>query len=161
MSKVSSYLSLLENRIFSEGLHVLGRTPSAAQLDAYIDALRQGSAEAAAAGVGSDGGDGGDSSGAAAAAAAAETEALVRSLLEASPRCELDAVVAALRGGFVPPAPGGDVLRDGGAHAHTSLPTTQQRFVLTRRVPPAAAGCLPTGRNIHALDPYRMPTPGA
>lgn len=49
---------------------------------------------------------------------------------------ELDGVLCALDGGYVKPAPGGDLLRDG-----TSV--------------------LPTGRNIHALDPYRMPSAGA
>ena len=49
---------------------------------------------------------------------------------------ELDGVLSALDGGFVKPAPGGDLLRDGTA-------------------------VLPTGRNIHALDPYRMPSAGA
>mmetsp|Transcript_25586 Transcript_25586/g.62183 ORF Transcript_25586/g.62183 Transcript_25586/m.62183 type:complete len:495 (-) Transcript_25586:401-1885(-) len=46
---------------------------------------------------------------------------------------ELQGVVNALAGQYVPPAPGGDLLRDG-------------------------SGVLPTGRNIHALDPYRMPS---
>ncbi|CEL94421.1 unnamed protein product [Vitrella brassicaformis CCMP3155] len=49
---------------------------------------------------------------------------------------ELSAVVRALNGEYIRPAPGGDLLRDG-------------------------AGVLPTGRNIHALDPYRMPSPAA
>ena len=49
---------------------------------------------------------------------------------------EIDSVVNALNGGYILPAPGGDLLRDG-----TSV--------------------LPTGRNIHALDPYRMPSAGA
>ena len=44
---------------------------------------------------------------------------------------EIDSVINALNGGYVKPAPGGDLLRDG-----TSV--------------------LPTGRNIHALDPYRL-----
>lgn len=48
---------------------------------------------------------------------------------------ELDAVVSSLAGGYVPPAPGGD----------------------PARVPEA----LPTGRNLHALDPQRIPSPGA
>jgi magnesium chelatase subunit H len=46
---------------------------------------------------------------------------------------ELDNLMIAIGGGYVPPAPGGDLLRDGTA-------------------------VLPTGRNIHALDPYRMPS---
>eukprot|EP00986_Skeletonema_menzelii_P021271 scaffold33828_cov211-Skeletonema_menzelii.AAC.2 len=49
---------------------------------------------------------------------------------------EMDGVLTALNGGYVKPCPGGDLLRDG-----TSV--------------------LPTGRNIHALDPYRMPSEGA
>lgn len=49
---------------------------------------------------------------------------------------ELDSVINALDGGYVAPLPGGDLLRDGPA-------------------------VLPTGRNIHALDPYRMPSAGA
>ena len=44
---------------------------------------------------------------------------------------ELESLVCALDGGYVKPAPGGDLLRDGTA-------------------------VLPTGRNIHALDPYRL-----
>ena len=49
---------------------------------------------------------------------------------------ELTNLLRGLNGEFIPPAPGGDLLRDG-------------------------AGVLPTGRNIHALDPYRMPSPAA
>merc|ERR1712238_500819 len=47
-----------------------------------------------------------------------------------------DSIVNVLDGGYVPAAPGGDLLRDGSA-------------------------VLPTGRNVYALDPYRMPSPGA
>jgi len=46
---------------------------------------------------------------------------------------ELDSFLRALNGEYILPAPGGDLLRDG-------------------------AGVLPTGRNIHALDPYRVPS---
>ena len=49
---------------------------------------------------------------------------------------ELTGVIRALGGEYVPPATGGDLLRDG-------------------------PGVLPTGRNIHSLDPYRMPSPAA
>ncbi|NJL11047.1 MAG: protoporphyrin IX magnesium chelatase, partial [Calothrix sp. SM1_7_51] len=49
---------------------------------------------------------------------------------------ELTNLLRGLNGEYIPPAPGGDLLRDG-------------------------AGVLPTGRNIHALDPYRMPSPAA
>ncbi|PNH01730.1 Magnesium-chelatase subunit H [Tetrabaena socialis] len=59
----------------------------------------------------------------------------IRSLLLQNTQ-ELDGVLRALGGGYVLPEAGGDLLRDG-------------------------TGVLPTGRNIHALDPYRMPSPAA
>ena len=49
---------------------------------------------------------------------------------------ELTNLLRGLNGEYILPAPGGDLLRDG-------------------------TGVLPTGRNIHALDPYRMPSPAA
>lgn len=49
---------------------------------------------------------------------------------------ELTNLLRGLNGEYIPAAPGGDLLRDG-------------------------PGVLPTGRNIHALDPYRMPSPAA
>jgi magnesium chelatase subunit H len=49
---------------------------------------------------------------------------------------ELDFLLRGLAGGYIPAAPGGDLIRDGMA-------------------------VLPTGRNIHSLDPFRIPTDGA
>ena len=49
---------------------------------------------------------------------------------------ELDSIVNALDGGYIPALPGGHLLRD--------RPTV-----------------LPMGRNIHTLDPYQMPSAGA
>ena len=67
---------------------------------------------------------------------AALSEAVrIRDLLARSTE-ELSSLLAALGGEYVLPAAGGDLLRDG-------------------------AGALPTGRNIHALDPYRMPSAAA
>lgn len=51
-------------------------------------------------------------------------------------RCELDAIVHALAGGFIAPGPGGDLIRDG-------------------------ASVMPTGRNLHAIDPWRIPSEAA
>ncbi len=51
-------------------------------------------------------------------------------------RCELDAIARALSGGFIAPAPGGDLIRDG-------------------------ASVMPTGRNLHAIDPWRIPSEAA
>ena len=104
VQELVSYLDVVENRLFSEGLHVFGQVPTDAQVEAYLQAY------------------GGE------AAEAAEISHLLRRSDE-----ELDGVARALRGEYVLPAPGGDLLRDG-------------------------PGVLPTGRNIHALDPYRMPS---
>jgi len=49
---------------------------------------------------------------------------------------EISNIIKGLGGQYIPPGVGGDLLRDG-------------------------PGVLPTGRNIHALDPYRMPSPAA
>lgn len=46
--------------------------------------------------------------------------------------CELDGLIHALDAGYIPPAPGGDLLHN--------------------------AETLPTGRNIHGFDPFRLPT---
>ena len=48
-------------------------------------------------------------------------------------RAELEAIVRGLGGRYIPPAPGGDLIRDG-------------------------LSVLPTGRNIHAIDPWRIPS---
>lgn len=59
----------------------------------------------------------------------------IKSLLQRNTE-EMSNILRALNGEYIQPAPGGDLLRDG-------------------------AGVLPTGRNIYALDPYRMPGPSA
>ncbi|MBW4570716.1 MAG: magnesium chelatase subunit H [Tolypothrix carrinoi HA7290-LM1] len=64
-----------------------------------------------------------------------EEEEEIRDLLMQSTD-ELTNLLRGLNGEYIMPAPGGDLLRDG-------------------------SGVLPTGRNIHALDPYRMPSAGA
>jgi magnesium chelatase subunit H len=60
----------------------------------------------------------------------AETRARVDALLQQE--TEIAALLHALGGQFTPPVPGGDLIR--------------------------SADILPTGRNIHAFDPFRMPT---
>ncbi|MFN3704837.1 MAG: magnesium chelatase subunit H [Thermoflexales bacterium] len=69
------------------------------------------------------------------AAAVIEMAAHGRQILRAlsDQRGELDALVRGLSGRYIPPAPGGDVIRDG---LHV----------------------LPTGRNIHAVDSWRIPS---
>ncbi|MDZ8185613.1 MAG: magnesium chelatase subunit H [Nostoc sp. ChiSLP02] len=110
------YLQVLENRLFSSGLHTLGEQPNEEKLASYLEAYfgeatprREEERE--------------------------EEARLIKDLLMQSTD-ELTNLLRGLNGEYIPPAPGGDLLRDG-------------------------VGVLPTGRNIHALDPYRMPSPGA
>ncbi|QOV24670.1 magnesium chelatase subunit H [Anabaenopsis elenkinii] len=113
--KLYEYLQVLENRLFSSGLHILGEAPNeeelAGYLQAYLGEQPQGTTENT------------------------QQERLVTDLLMQSSD-ELKNLLRGLNGEYILPAPGGDLLRDG-------------------------AGVLPTGRNIHALDPYRMPSAAA
>jgi len=183
------YLQVLENRLFSSGLHVLGQSPSAEQLQSYLAAyfgdelkpelvedisnrygvrLDQTSSTFAPPAPGSTQT---DSEGMAQfntypSKPVTSPPELVAShflqkyywpekktdllqlkaakIQEALDICErltqtpdeLANLLRGLNGEYIPPAPGGDLLRDG-------------------------PGVLPTGRNIHALDPYRMPSPAA
>ncbi len=149
--RLSDYLQRLENRLFSSGLHVLGQAPGPEELEGYLKAyfgddlalelVDSISREQAASG---------EAERRAQAAALIDRlapgrldalrprveEALLISHLLARTTDELTNLLRGLNGEYIPPAPGGDLLRDG-------------------------PGVLPTGRNIHALDPYRMPSPGA
>ena len=114
--ELSTYLQVLENRLFSSGLHTLGEAPDAEGMESYLQAYF---GEASAPDVTEN-----------------QEEAQQISSLLMQTTDELTNLLRGLNGEYIPPAPGGDLLRDG-------------------------AGVLPTGRNIHALDPYRMPTPAA
>jgi magnesium chelatase subunit H len=148
--KLYEYLQVLESRLFSSGLHTLGEPPTPEGLISYLEAyfeLPKEIVEAVA--------KGGDKQ----AALSAHWEYLtktdpnvifrtnpnfpdlideaikIRDLLQQNSD-ELTNLLRGLNGEYIQAAPGGDLLRDG-------------------------AGVLPTGRNIHALDPYRMPSPAA
>jgi magnesium chelatase subunit H len=139
MSDLYDYLGILENRLFSSGLHHLGQIPNAEDLYGYLqayftDTLPEDALQAISHRqekvylefhpevCPSDAGP--------------FAEALrIRDLLDQTSE-ELTNLLRGLNGEYIPPSPGGDLLRDG-------------------------PGVLPTGRNIHALDPYRMPSPGA
>eukprot|EP00983_Pelagomonas_calceolata_P025472 800816-Pelagomonas_calceolata.AAC.3 len=69
---------------------------------------------------------------------------------------ELTGVLRALRGEYVLPEAGGDLLRDGVG----VLPTGGVHIVSMLLVK-ISISCSHEGRNIHALDPYRMPSPAA
>ncbi|NBD18626.1 MAG: magnesium chelatase subunit H [Cyanobacteria bacterium] len=123
------YLQVLENRLFSSGLHVFGQPPNPEQLASYLHAYFDGQLPEEVLD----------------AIAQGETpiaeDPLLEEALEIRDRLsqttdEITNLLRGLNGEYIPPAPGGDLLRDG-------------------------PGVLPTGRNIHALDPYRMPSPAA
>jgi magnesium chelatase subunit H len=145
------YLQVLETRLFSSGLHILGQPPTAEELHSYLSAyfgdelppdLLQNLSQLTS------------ESSLQALEAKIQTlkskippdtwpqlDAKLQAALDigtllAQTTDELTNLLRGLNGEYIPPAPGGDLLRDG-------------------------PGVLPTGRNIHALDPYRMPSPAA
>ena len=134
-------LRTAEARLFSSGLHTLGAAPDADEAAAYLgayfgDRLPEAAVDAIAAGGGAEAGASAASSAGTPADPALLAEAAdIAGLLARTPD-EIAGVLTALDGRYVPAAPGGDLLRDG-------------------------PGVLPTGRNIHALDPYRMPSAAA
>lgn len=99
------WLKLLESEdaLIPDGLHVVGRTLSDTARAEFLAVMSH---------------------------ADGATRARVDRLLQQE--TELDAICRALSARFIPPVPGGDLIR--------------------------SAEILPTGRNIHAFDPFRMPT---
>jgi magnesium chelatase subunit H len=140
--QVYEYLQVLEQRLFSSGLHVLGEKPSEEGLRSYLEAYFDGElSEDEVDGIISRKDDppnppyqGGQSRGES-LSPKFEEATKIRELLTQNTD-EMTNLLRGLNGEYIPPAPGGDLLRDG-------------------------SGVLPTGRNIHALDPYRMPSPAA
>jgi magnesium chelatase subunit H len=94
----------LERTLIPEGLHVLGQAPQGTHRSELIDAMLDADPDA--------------------------ERAAIEAALDASD--EIGAVIHALDGGYIKPAPGGDILAN-------------------RQV-------LPTGRNIHGFDPFAMPS---
>jgi magnesium chelatase subunit H len=130
------YLQVLENRLFSSGLHTFGEPPTPEELASYLQAYfgEELSEDVVSAVV--DGRIEPPRSQERQEGEEKIEEALqIRDLLMQTDE-ELTNLLRGLNGEYIPPAPGGDLLRDG-------------------------IGVLPTGRNIHALDPYRMPSPAA
>jgi magnesium chelatase subunit H len=157
LRRVDSYLDDLEQRLILDGLHVFGSAPSPERATALVEAALD---------VPRDGQPGLSQllaqSGAGPAELPAARAAFVRrhiigdeplktqdsvlstqhslvshgrSILRGIARSteELDALLHALGGGYVPPAPGADPVR-------------------------AGAAALPSGRNIHGIDPWRLPS---
>jgi magnesium chelatase subunit H len=136
--QVYEYLQVLEQRLFSSGLHVLGEKPSEEGFRSYLEAYFDGElSEGEIEGIISRKG--------AKTQRNIENDSVLSHKLKEGERIrdllarntdEITNLLRGLNGEYIPPAPGGDLLRDG-------------------------SGVLPTGRNIHALDPYRMPSPAA
>ncbi len=116
--EIYEYLQLVEQRLFSSGLHTLGEVPNEEELKSYLEAYF--GEEIPELYTDDD---------------VNQSVENIRNLLMQNTD-ELTNLLRGLNGEYIPAAPGGDLLRDG-------------------------PGVLPTGRNIHALDPYRMPSPAA
>lgn len=133
--KLYEYLQVLENRLFSSGLHTLGEAPNADQLTSYLQAyFGEELPEEVSEAIAHQNATPNPQSLASNPQLLAEAIE-IRDLLSQSSD-ELTNLLRGLNGEYIPAAAGGDLLRDG-------------------------SGVLPTGRNIHALDPYRMPSPAA
>jgi magnesium chelatase subunit H len=104
IAQLATQLYELERTLIPHGLHTLGQAPQGQERVELLDAMADADPEL--------------------------QRSEVESLLD---RCdELGSLIHALDGGYVKPAPGGDIL------------TNPQ--------------VLPTGRNIHGFDPFRMPS---
>ena len=144
-NRLFTYLQVVENRLFSEGLHVIGQAPTPEGMRKYLSAylgskVPDGVVDLISRQEGVTMEEVVEIMGGRDAVSAETMEAIdkaiqVRSLLMRNTE-EMRSVVRALRGEYIPSVAGGDLLRDG-------------------------PGVLPTGRNIHALDPYRMPSEAA
>lgn len=104
LNQLSARLYELERALIPHGLHVLGQSPAGQERAELLDAML-----AADAGV---------------------DRAEIEAALDACD--EIGALIRALDGGYIKPAPGGDILTN-----------------------PAV---LPTGRNVHGFDPFRIPS---
>ncbi|WP_421654427.1 magnesium chelatase subunit H [Leptothermofonsia sp. ETS-13] len=146
--KLYEYLQVLENRLFSSGLHTLGNPPSPEELERYLQAyfgedlpqevvtaIAQTNHQPQAETLEHLQQTYGPDTSYQIPLETLQQALTIRDLLLQNTD-ELTNLLRGLNGEYVPPAPGGDLLRDG-------------------------PGVLPTGRNIHALDPYRMPSPAA
>jgi magnesium chelatase subunit H len=159
VTELSVYLNVLQDRLFSSGLHVLGADPSDEEVRSYLsayfgdklddrnlqDAFKEYRKELEKGnrgvlenilesfkGVFSMQSD--NSEQIIHHGVVDEAASIIHSLKRSHE--ELGSLITGLDGGYIKPKPGGDLLRDG-------------------------PSVLPTGRNIHALDPYRMPSSNA
>jgi magnesium chelatase subunit H len=129
----------IEATLIPEGLHILGAPMPDAQRGEYLRAMADAAGIAPAQAAidllvrGANARDAAAASGLALSPELAKTfEGLAIAAAELADNHAIEALLSALDGGFIPPAPGGDALR--------------------------SPGVLPTGRNIHGFDPFRIPS---
>ena len=135
VTSIAERLEELQNTLIPQGMHVLGEAPSPDDKRAWLDAI--------AAAAGSPALD--DDTFALIEAGQVDLSAqdsddvsndLLQTLasvnLELGEDREIPAILKALDGSYIPPVPGGDLLR--------------------------SPEILPTGRNMHGFDPYRIPS---
>jgi magnesium chelatase subunit H len=135
MAGMTAKILELEYALIPHGLHVVGQPPTAEERADMLEAVAEAAHGARPARDMLDAIAGGASAEAAAAGRAADLP-LLRRLAELDRLLaedhELPALIAALDGRFIRPAPGGDLLR--------------------------SPDVLPTGRNLHGFDPFRIPS---
>jgi magnesium chelatase subunit H len=131
----------LEYTLIPHGLHVVGKSASEPQRVDFLMAMAEagegehpsrGAVEALVGGLAPQAALTRAGGPAAGAGCLAKLEELARANALLGDNHEIDAIIAALDGRFLRPAPGGDVVRT-----------------------PAV---LPTGRNLHGFDPFRIPS---
>ena len=140
LKRLAEQVAELETTLIPAGLHVVGEATPPAERVAMLSAIADGGEQPAPAKAALEALVAGQSpksaitvSGLKATPAnIARLEALARTNDLLSKDHELGAIIHALDAGFIRPAPGGDVIR--------------------------APDVLPTGRNIHGFDPFRMPS---
>ncbi|MEM6852067.1 MAG: magnesium chelatase subunit H, partial [Pseudomonadota bacterium] len=137
---LSNALRELEQTLIPEGLHVIGEAPNREERIGYLSAIAEARLEAPAEPAWIEAIVGGATAEHAAslreAAISPEIVSLTEELIRANTRLgedgELQGVLDALDGGYIRPAPGGDLIRN--------------------------PEILPTGRNLHGFDPFRLPS---
>jgi len=135
IAALADALEELRSTFIPNGMHVIGETPDAGDRRSWLDALAKASG---AAGVDDElfalieAGD--EDSGRKAAVVIGRDlyERLATVNREISKDSELSSILHALDGGYIPPVAGGDLMR--------------------------SVDILPTGRNMHSFDPYRIPS---
>jgi magnesium chelatase subunit H len=138
VTRLSERLDELRDTLIPNGLHVVGETPSREARHEWLSVVAESSGAEALSPEAFQAIDAATHSSRPPAIRGIDAEMgaeLVRVNRELMRDSELAAVVRALDGGFIRPVPGGDLVRN--------------------------TDILPTGRNLHSFDPYRIPSPYA